>query len=152
MGTWTSIAMAALLCGAPLTAQHQHQHPAPPPPPEEQEAAPQQEEHGAHAMPDQPGMEHAGHEMPMPGMFGPYPMSREASGTAWQPESAPHTGLHAMRGDWHLMAHGFANLVYDEQDGPRGDDKLFGESMLMGMAVRELGRGRLGRLCGLPCG
>ncbi|MFL6199123.1 MAG: hypothetical protein ACJ76J_08105 [Thermoanaerobaculia bacterium] len=93
---------------------------------------------------DQPGMEHAGHEMPMPGMFGPYPMSREASGTAWQPESAPHTGLHTMRGDWHLMAHGFANLVYDEQDGPRGDEKAFGESMLMGMAVRELGPGRLG--------
>ena len=39
-----------------------------------------------------PGMEHAGHEMggmQMQGQFGPYPMSREASGTAWEPDSTP---------------------------------------------------------------
>src|SRR3954463_14055316 len=35
----------------------------------------------------------AGHDME--GMFGPYPMSRESSGTSWQPESAPHQGIHA---------------------------------------------------------
>ncbi len=80
----------------------------------------------------------------MPGMLGPYGMSREASGTAWQPDSAPHTGIHTMRGGWHLMAHGFLNLVYDDQGGPRGDAKTFSENMLMGMATRELGSGRLG--------
>jgi len=86
-----------------------------------------------------PGMHHE-----MPGMLGSYPMSREASGTAWQPESSPHTGLHTMRGPWMLMAHGFVNLVYDDQDGPRGDRKLFSENMIMGMATRPLGPGRLG--------
>jgi hypothetical protein len=90
----------------------------------------------------------AGHEMhgmhEMRGMLGPYGMTREASGTAWQPDSAPHVGLHAMRGPWELMAHGFVNLIYDDQDGPRGDQKTFSENMLMGMAARPLGQGRLG--------
>ena len=80
----------------------------------------------------------------MPGLLGPYGMSREASGTAWQPESAPHEGLHTMRGGWHLMAHGFVNLLYDDQGGARGGTKTFSENMLMGMATRELGSGRLG--------
>jgi hypothetical protein len=86
---------------------------------------------------------HSMHSM-MPGMLGPYGMSREASGTAWQPESAPHTGIHTLRGGWHLMAHGFVNLLYDDQGGARGETKSFSENMLMGMATRELGSGRLG--------
>jgi hypothetical protein len=94
-------------------------------------------------MKNMPGMEHM-HGMAMPGMLGPYGMSREASGTAWQPESTPHTGIHTMSNGWHLMTHGFANLVYDRQGGPRGDSKTFSENMLMGMATRELGAGRLG--------
>ena len=87
----------------------------------------------------------AGHDMhEMPGMLGPYGISREASGTSWQPESAPHEGLHLMRGDWMLMTHGFAFLVYDDQGGPRGDDDVFSANMLMGMATRQAGPGRLG--------
>ena len=35
------------------------------------------------------------------------------------------TGLHMTEGDWSVMAHGFVNLVYDRQTGPRGDDKTF---------------------------
>jgi hypothetical protein len=42
------------------------------------------------------------------------------------------------------MAHGFAMAVADKQGGPRGDEKFFGESMLMGMATRPVGPGRLG--------
>ncbi|MES1241130.1 MAG: hypothetical protein ABUT39_05875 [Acidobacteriota bacterium] len=137
-----TILTALLLFSLPLSAQHQHSHPEPPP----AEAKP--EEHGGHAgmegmdMADHDAGHDAGHEMP--GLLGPYRMSREASGTAWQPESAPHEGLHAVRGDWHLMAHGFLDLVYDDQDGPRGDQKLFSESMLMGVAVRQFGADRLG--------
>ena len=85
---------------------------------------------------------HGMHEMR--GMLGPYGMSREASGTAWQPESAPHTGIHTTQGPWELMTHGFAMLIYDDQDGPRGDEDTFSENMLMGMAARPLGLGRLG--------
>ncbi len=42
------------------------------------------------------------------------------------------------------MTHGFANLVYDHQGSRRGDTRTFSENMLMGMASRDLGPGRLG--------
>ena len=52
-------------------------------------------EHGEHGMEAMPGMEHGGHEigrMRMQGQFGPYTMSREASGTSWQPDSTRTKG------------------------------------------------------------
>ena len=70
-------------------------------------------------------MEHNSHEMVMTGALGAYPMAREASGTAWQPDSSQHGGLHLMSGDWTLMSHGEVNLVYDWQEQPRGDSKTF---------------------------
>ncbi|MEO6225837.1 MAG: hypothetical protein ABIO80_08320 [Sphingomicrobium sp.] len=88
-------------------------------------------------------MDHAGHDSAMSGALGTYPMQRESSGTAWQPDTSEHRGLHLMRGDWSLMAHGTLNLVYDDQSGPRGDDLLFTSGMLMGMAKRPLGNGML---------
>jgi hypothetical protein len=81
----------------------------------------------------------------MPAMYGPYPASREASGTSWQPEAAPASGIHGSLGEWSTMLHGFANFIYDDQGGPRGDTKTFMTSMLMGMAQRPLGEsGTLG--------
>jgi hypothetical protein len=87
--------------------------------------------------------EHAGHQMAMTGALGSYPMERESSGTAWQPDTSEHMGLHVMSGDWTLMAHGVLNLVYDTQGGRRGDDKAFASGMLMGMARRPLSNGTL---------
>ena len=78
------------------------------------------------------------------GMYGPYPMTREASGTSWQPDAARHEGVHLARGPWMVMLHGFADGVYDDQGGHRGDRKVFGGSMGMAMAQRSLGRGTLG--------
>ena len=98
-------------------------------------------EHG-HAGMEMSGMDMG--EMPMSGMYGPYAMSREASGTAWQPEAARHEGVHVMRGPWMVMLHGFADGVYDNQGGPRGDEKVFSNNMGMAMAQRALGRGSLG--------
>jgi hypothetical protein len=86
---------------------------------------------------------HSDHAMAMTGALGPYPMQRESSGTAWQPDTTEHMGLHEMSGNWTLMAHGFLNLVYDHQSGPRGDDKAFVSGMLMGMARHPLGNGTL---------
>jgi mono/diheme cytochrome c family protein len=95
-----------------------------------------------------PAQEHADHDrMEMgrqSGLYGPYPLSREASGTAWQPDRAAHEGLHGMRGAWMYLVHGFATGVFDHQGGKRGDDDLFGASMLMGMASRPVGSGVLG--------
>ena len=86
--------------------------------------------------------EHGGHGA-INGALGPYPMARESSGTAWQPDTTEHAGLMSTSGDWTLMAHGVLNLVYDHQSGRRGDDKAFASGMLMGMARRPIGNGTL---------
>jgi hypothetical protein len=93
-------------------------------------AAAQHHDHGAGAPPT--------------GVFGPYPMAREASGTSWQPDSTPMAGRHFAAGPWMLMVIGFADLVDDHQGGPRGDSDVFAPSMGMLMADRPAGRGRLG--------
>src|SRR5438105_14031017 len=76
----------------PTPAQPQHAHGAP---------APAQPQH-AHTVEK---TQH--HGMDMRGMYGPYPMAREASGTAWQPDSSPHGAIMAMAGEWHTMVHGY---------------------------------------------
>jgi uncharacterized cupredoxin-like copper-binding protein len=84
------------------------------------------------------------HGQEMRGMYGGYPMSRESSGTSWQPDASPHQGIEAMYGEWMTMTHGFVNLIYDRQGGPRGDKKTFSTSMLMVMAQRPAAGGTLG--------
>ncbi|WP_420242513.1 hypothetical protein [Roseiterribacter gracilis] len=124
------------------TDEHAHHHmPAPAP-------KPAADPHAAHKMPAQPAPavdEHAGHDMSqmsahvMQGFLGAYPMTREASGTSWQPDTTPHDGVHAQLGNWSAMAHGFVTAIYDQQGGPRGGGKVFSTSMLMGMASRPVG-------------
>ncbi len=80
---------------------------------------------------------------PMAGQLAGYPMTRDASGTAWQPDSSPMEGVHGRFGGWSTMLHGYGALLHDDQGGPRGDAKTVFESMLMGMAQRPLGRGTL---------
>ncbi|HXG80510.1 MAG TPA: hypothetical protein VNJ05_01780, partial [Sphingomicrobium sp.] len=125
--------------------EHQHQPPAPDPQPEPAQPEGQMQPH--HTAAPVPAHaehgDHAGQAMPVTGALGPSPMVRESSGTAWQPDSSEHMGLHVMSGDWSLMGHGLLNLVYDHQSGPRGDDKLFASGMLMGMARRSIGNGTL---------
>jgi len=86
---------------------------------------------------------HAHHDMPMTmeGAFGAYPMSRDASGTSWQPDATAHTMGHARRGDWTLMGHLELDGVHDWQEGPRGDEKTFLAGMVMGSARRDLASG-----------
>jgi hypothetical protein len=112
---------AALLAAAPLPAQTTM-------------------DHSMHDMSQMSGMhDMSGHSMR--GMFGPYAMTRESSGTAWQPESTPMMGEHFMLGDWTLMVHGFAYAIYDHQGSDRGADKTISTNMLMLMAQRQLGPG-----------
>src|SRR5690242_8231841 len=79
--------------------------------------------------------------MPATGILGNYPMTRDSSGTSWQPDNSSHNAIHAMAGDWMLMGHLVLTGVYDTQSGPRGDDKAFAEGMLMGAARRDLANG-----------
>ena len=75
------------------------------------------------------------------GALGPYSQTREASGTAWQPDVSTHSGLHIMQGDWMIMVHGLANGTYTNQSGPRGDDKAFVSGMVMAMAKKSFANG-----------
>lgn len=79
----------------------------------------------------------------MDGMLGRYPMTFDASGTAWQPASTPMAGAMWGAGGWSGMAEAAATLVYDHQSGPRGDDQAFVESMAMVMAQHGAGPGTL---------
>ena len=162
----------ALATANAATAQHQHHEPAPEPqaePAPQPEAEPA-EEHQHHAPksasePQPPAapepvdhsrMDHGAAPSPAPddhaamdhgagmsGALGPYPMAREASGTAWQPDSSEHGGLHLANGDWSFMLHGNVDLVHSWQEKPRGDSKTFVAGMLMGMARRPVGDGAL---------
>lgn len=95
------------------------------------------------AMADMPGMDHAAHSQMAhsmsAGALGDYPMTREASGTSWQPDASAHEGLHLMYGPWMVMAHATINGVYSWQQGPRGDETGFVSGMIMAMARRDLG-------------
>ena len=97
--------------------------------------------HDMHAM-------HAGHDMGAMaaggGQLGDYPMSRDASGTSWQPDATPMDGIHFNRGGWSGMLHGYVVTASGDSDGPRGGRDTYTESMFMAMAQRSLAGGTLG--------
>lgn len=82
--------------------------------------------------------------MQMPGSLGGYPMSRESSGTSWQPDATPLPGPMSVDAGWMTMVHGYLNQVHDHQGGPRGDTKDFSNSLFMFMADRSWGADTLG--------
>lgn len=92
----------------------------------------------ARAQMDMPGMDMS---VPMTGALGPYAMTREASGTSWQPDAVPHDAFHDQLGGWELMGHALLDGVYDSQSGPRGDTQWFVSGWLMGAARRDLDAG-----------
>jgi hypothetical protein len=153
------IAAAFLAFAAPGLAQHEHHPPPRPAAPRDSVARPRQATRPRPAArrptagrpaagraarrPATAPHEHD-HAAAMRGLHGGHPASREASGTAWQPDLARHEGRHAQRGEWATMVHGMADVVADRQEGPRGDARTFSSNMLMAVARRPLGRGTLG--------
>ena len=92
----------------------------------------------AEGMEGMPGM--GSSDAPMPTNDGPVemigdevpPQYNEGSGTSLLPLLGPGmSGIHVMNGDWMIMTHATFNLVYNWQDGPRGDDKTFVAGMFM---------------------
>lgn len=77
----------------------------------------------------------------MQGMFGPWSMTREASGTSWIPESSPMYATMGRAGPYETMVHGYGYGAYTDQGGRRGDQKLYIASQIMGMAQRRFGDG-----------
>jgi len=91
--------------------------------------------------------EHAGHAAgaSMSAGLGNYAMTREGSGTAWQPESSPSQARHRQTDNWELMTGAFVTAVHtDSTDSLRGDRDDFAQSMAMLMAQRPIGAGMLG--------
>ena len=127
---WSGVAAAQDHQHMPGMAMPVPKAPAPTP------SASQQGHAGHDAMPGM-DMGHGDH-MAMPAAFGPYPMTREASGTAWQPDASPMQGVMRTSGDWTFMGQAMLNGVYDSQSGRRGDDKAFVSGMVMGMATGRL--------------
>lgn len=140
------LAAASLLAMAQTAAAQDHSHHAAPP---ASAQTPPVDPHAGHDMsgmdmpPADPHADHADmpHAMPMTSPLGAWPMTRDASGTAWQPDVSEHGGLHGAAGDWSLMGHAMLNLVYDQQSGPRGGSKTFVAGMLMGSARRDFDDG-----------
>ena len=73
------------------------------------------------------------------------PMTRDGSGTSWQPDAAPMYGYMTHAKKWMFMFHGDIFLRYDHQnfnhDGARGNSEKFdAPDMLMAMAQRAVGK------------
>ena len=134
----TTVGALALATASMALAQHEG-HAVPEPNPAGAAAAAPPVDHAAMGHGPSPH-EAMGHGA-MRGALGPYPMAREASGTAWQPDTSEHHGYMTRSGDWTLMAHGNLDLIADTQGGRRGDDKIFVAGMLMGMAKRDFANG-----------
>jgi len=78
------------------------------------------------------------------GLLGGYPWSQEASGTSWQPESTPMEGIHFIPAGWALMLHGYADVVYDRQEGPRGGEMIYSPNMIMLVGQHKMNKITLG--------
>lgn len=89
------------------------------------------------------GDRHASHPA-MRGMYGAYPMSRESSGTSWQPDSSPLEGIHVTHQDWIFMLDALAHCTFNSQGGPRGDEWTYSTNMLMFMLQRTFSFGTFG--------
>ena len=70
-------------------------------------------------------------------------MGAIASGTSWQPSSAPMYMHHWVRGNWLLMFHYNIFVDVNHQGGPRGLTKFESANWFMPMAYHKLGKGTL---------
>lgn len=71
------------------------------------------------------------------------PMSREASGTSWQPDTSPIAVIMAKAGGFHFMIHGNAFLNSDIQGSKRGATEFNSINWLMAMVSHKLFGGQI---------
>ena len=92
------------------------------------------QDHSGHAEMDHSRMDHSVADSPA-----------DASGTSRLPAAeGMMPGVHFDLGaGWSGMAHGYLWSVYTDQTGPRGDDKVYVQSMTMLMAEKDFGGARL---------
>lgn len=152
MATRVLAGAAALALLAPLPALAQDHHHAHAPQaanaPADEETADHEafdHSHAEHAPDDDAAMDHAqmghaatDHAAALHGGVG------EGSGTSRLPpnEAMRHGPMLELGGDASLMLHGFVWPVYTDQGGPRGDDKLYVQSMGMATLTAPFEGGR----------
>lgn len=84
-------------------------------------------------------MDHSKMEGSMPSSFGIGSMSRQGSGTSWQPEATPIYAFMKNSGSWMWMIHPYVFSTFTHQSGKLGDDKFFSTNWVMVSAQREVG-------------
>ena len=138
------VGASLLALALPAAAQEHDHHPSPTQTPAQTPPVqpPATDPHAGHDMGQAaPADPHAGHDMgsdhAVTSALGSWPMSRDASGTSWQPDASVHGGIHSTHGDWTVMSHALLNLVWDRQEGPRGDEKTYVAGMVMAAARRD---------------
>jgi hypothetical protein len=114
---------------------------APPPSHEQYQVPPAEPGQDGHAHPA-PVQDHSQHQMQ--DMEGMEFLPREASGTAWLPDTTPMYGVQQQAGAWQLMWHGNAFAQFLHESGDRGNDQAGSINWFMGMARRSARGGRLG--------
>ena len=134
-------AAIALLAPLPALAQDHQHHPMPQPeasPPVE-EPAPVDHSQMHHPEPA-PATPHDDHVL----IADPAHGAGEGSGTSRLPlsEAMGHGAMIGLGGDATLMLHGYLWPVYTDQGGPRGDDKLYVQSMGMATVTAPFEGGR----------
>jgi hypothetical protein len=146
--SFTIVTAATLAVSSPAFAQadhSQHEH-------EMTQGAERQQhdgmQHGPQHQQEGEPITVGGEGVAMPGLFGHYPSARDASGTAWQPDTSP--GMHHLMNDtWEVMSHLQLNGVYAWSDGLRGDDKAFVSGMAMISAYGYFDNGWTANLRGM---
>jgi hypothetical protein len=93
-------------------------------------AAPAAAQHEGHEGMDHEHMDHAhmhhGDAVSAPPDVVELELARNASGTAWQPETTPHQAVHTQAGGFDLMFHTLLFAGWDAQRGPRGAQQPIG--------------------------
>nr|WP_295931491.1 hypothetical protein [uncultured Dyadobacter sp.] len=138
----TAAGMGAVI--SPAFAQHEHRH----------EPAKDTVSHEMHDMKsmdheqmDHTQMQHGASHMTH-GFSLSLPMTRNGSGTGWQPDATPMYAYMKHGSKWNYMLHGSIYLRYTAQnfnnDGKRGSDSKFSApNWFMGMAQRQVGKNGL---------
>jgi hypothetical protein len=92
---------------------------------------------------DSTGHGHHGHHNMSHAYSRNLPMTRNGSGTSWQPDNSPMYGHMYHSKNWMYMLHGNLFLRYNKQDlfdrGDRGDSKFDAPNMWMFMGQRNVG-------------
>lgn len=93
-------------------------------------------------MVNMPGMQHE-HAAAQPASFIDEIQEHATPGTSAEPNSTTSPMIMRQSGKWWFMFHGAAFVNFEQQSGPRGDDKVFSDNWFMPMVQRDVGPGRL---------